>query len=458
MTEPRLLFCAPRSGGGKTTLVCALLQALKNRGAAPAAFKCGPDYIDPMFHSEIIGTPSRNLDLFFLGEEKTRYLLKENSCEAGVSVIEGVMGYYDGIAMSSRASAYELAKCTQSPAVLVLDGRGCALSLAAQIKGFARFRDDSGIKGVVLSRISPMMYPRLRETIEAECGIRVYGFLPECPEAALESRHLGLVTAAEVAGLREKMAALADLCEKYVDIDGLLELASTAPVLDAEEPQLPAKLKAPVTIAVARDRAFCFYYADSLRLLERLGARLKWFSPLEDEALPEDACGMYLGGGYPELYAEKLGNNEKMRRSIGNAIRGGMPTVAECGGFLYLHGSLEDKSGKAHPMAGVIPERAYKTDRLGRFGYVTLTAQNSGLLFEAGEEMPAHEFHYWDSTGPGADFNAKKPMSDRHWACAYQTESLWAGFPHLHFWSSPEAAKRFINACAEYGRKQNGAE
>ena len=202
MSEPRLLFCAPRSGGGKTTLVCGILQALMDRGDRPVAFKCGPDYIDPMFHSEIIGAPSRNLDLFFLGEEKTRYLLREHLRGAGVGIIEGVMGYYDGIALSEQASAYDLARATATPAVLVLDGRGSALSLAAQIRGFRDFRRDSGIRGVVLNRVSPMLYPRLKETIEAECGLRVYGFLPECPQAALESRHLGLVTAAEVDDLR----------------------------------------------------------------------------------------------------------------------------------------------------------------------------------------------------------------------------------------------------------------
>ena len=234
MSAPRLLLCAPASGGGKTTLTCALLQALVNRGANPVAFKCGPDYIDPMFHSEIIGAKSRNLDLFFLGADTTRYLLEENSRDSGLALIEGVMGYYDGIGLSADASAYDLARATRTPAVLVMDGRGRALTAAAVVRGMKDFRPDSGIAGVILNRVSPMLYPRLREAIERETGVKVYGFLPNRPDCALESRHLGLVTAAEVAGLKEKLSALAAQAEETVDIDGLLALAASAPELAAK--------------------------------------------------------------------------------------------------------------------------------------------------------------------------------------------------------------------------------
>ena len=297
MSAPRLLLCAPASGGGKTTVTCALLQALVNRGAGPVAFKCGPDYIDPMFHSEIIGAKSRNLDLFFLGRDTARYLLEKNSRGSGLALIEGVMGYYDGIGLSADASAYDLARATGTPAVLVLDGRGRALTAAAAVKGMRDFRPDSGIRGVILNRVSPMLYPRLKEAIEGETGVTVYGYLPNLPGCALESRHLGLVTAAEVAGLREKLSALAAQAEKSVDIDGLLALAASAPALNAPAPALPPPVEGRPRIAVARDKAFCFYYADGLELLEALGAELAEFSPLADEGLPEGACGLYLGGG-----------------------------------------------------------------------------------------------------------------------------------------------------------------
>ena len=368
MSTPRLLLCAPASGGGKTTVTCALLQALVNRGAGPVAFKCGPDYIDPMFHSEIIGAKSRNLDLFFLGRDTARYLLEKNSRGSGLALIEGVMGYYDGIGLSADASAYDLARATGTPAVLVLDGRGRALTAAAAVKGMRDFRPDSGIRGVVLNRVSPMLYPRLKEAIEGETGVTVYGYLPNLPGCALESRHLGLVTAAEVAGLREKLSALAAQAEKSVDIDGLLALAANAP----------------------------------------------------------------------------------MREAVRAAVAGGLPTVAECGGFLYLNRLLSDGEGRDWPMAGALPGRAANTGKLGRFGYVTLTAKKDGLLGPAGTRLPAHEFHYWDSDAPGSDFRADKPQSSRGWDCAFHTPTLYAGFPHFHFWAAPSAARNFVAAARRY--------
>ena len=455
MSAPRLLLCAPASGGGKTTLTCALLQALVNRGANPVAFKCGPDYIDPMFHSEIIGAKSRNLDLFFLGADTTRHLLEENSRGSGLALIEGVMGYYDGIGLSAEASAWDLARTTRTPAVLVLDGRGRALTAAAVVKGIRDFRPDSGIAGVVLNRVSPMLYPRLKEAIEGETGVKVYGFLPNRPDCALESRHLGLVTAAEVAGLREKLSALAVQAEETVDIDGLLALAASAPELAAKPMALPEPVEGKPRIAVARDKAFCFYYADGLALLERLGAELVEFSPLADGGLPEGTCGLYLGGGYPELYAEALADNRPMREEVRAAVLGGLPTVAECGGFLYLNQTLADGEGREWPMAGVFPGRAANTGRLGRFGYITLTAKTDGLLGPAGTKIPAHEFHYWDTDAPGSAFRAEKPQSTRGWDCAYHTPTLYAGFPHFHFCAARSAAQRFVAAAR---RCQNNQE
>ena len=449
---PRLLLCAAASGSGKTTMTCAILQALKDRGLRPTAFKCGPDYIDPMFHSEIIGVPSRNLDLFFLGEDKVRALLWENGRRGDLSLIEGVMGYYDGIALSSDASAYHLAKATAAPAVLVLDGRGRALTAAAAVKGMKDFRPDSNIRGVLLNRVSPMLYPRLKEAIEQETGVTVYGFLPPCPQSALESRHLGLVTAAEVEDLHRKLQELSALAAKHIDLTGLMALASSAPALEVSHLSLPQPVAGRPRIAVAKDKAFCFYYADSLSLLEKLGAELAPFSPLEDAALPEHTSGLYLGGGYPELYAGALSENVAMLRSVREAVTGGMPTIAECGGFLYLHRELAGEDGVFHPMAGVFDAAAENIHRLSRFGYVTLTARRGGLLGPEGFTLPAHEFHYWDSAAPGDAFRAQKPQSNRGWDCAYHTETLYAGFPHFHLWAVPEAAQRFVKACGGYVR------
>ena len=253
-----------------------------------------------------------------------------------------------------------------------------------------------------------------------------------------------------MAGLKEKLHKLAAQAEKTVNLDGLLALAASAPDLNAGPLDLPEPVEGEPVIAVARDKAFCFYYADGLELLEQLGARLVEFSPLEDQALPEGTCGLYLGGGYPELLAEQLSQNTAMLSAIRDAVANGLPTVAECGGFLYLHAMLEDTNGRDWPMAGVIPGRAWNTGKLGRFGYVTLTARADGLLCGAGDQLPAHEFHYWDSQHPGDSFRAQKPLSDRGWDCGVHTPTLYAGFPHFHFWAQPHMARNFVAAARRY--------
>ena len=437
---PRLLIAGTGSGCGKTTAVCAILQALVNRGADVGAFKCGPDYIDPMFHSQIIGAESGNIDLFFAGEELARSLFLRHAKE--LNVIEGVMGYYDGLSMESvQASSWHAARTLAAPALLVVNGQGmAALSVSAVIRGFQTLRAPGGISGVLLNRVSPMTYPKMKEVIEAECGVKVYGYLPQMPGAALESRHLGLVTAPEVEGLRQKLAALADQAEKSVELDALIALMQSAPALQGED--CAAEKLGDVRIAVARDRAFCFYYRDNLELLEALGAELVPFSPLRDETLPP-CDGLYLGGGYPELHREALSRNERMRESVRRAVTDGLPTIAECGGFMYLTGAI----GGA-PMAGALPGDCADRGRLTRFGYVTLRAEQDSLLLKAGEEIRAHEFHYWDAEDPGASLEAVKPTG-KSWRCAHVSDTLYAGFPHLYFPSRPEAAGRFIEKCLE---------
>lgn len=449
--EGRLLLCATGSGCGKTTVTCSLLQSLVDRGISPVAFKSGPDYIDPMFHSEIIGAKSRNLDLFLMGKSGVLRSLWENG-KGHLSIIEGAMGYYDGIAMSTDSSAYDLARQTMTPAVLIVDARGSALSAAALVAGFRDFRRDSGIQGVILNRISSMLYPRLKKAIEEQTGVPVFGFLPPCPEAALESRHLGLVTAAEVTDLKNKLHTLASLAEQHLNIGGLLALASNAPPIPRVE--MPEVIPVPdhPRIAVAKDRAFCFYYEDALNLLQKLGAEIVPFSPMADRSLPERISGLYIGGGYPELYGQALSQNETMRRAIRKAIGGGIPTIAECGGFLYLHSQMEDNQGIIRDMAGVLPYQAVRTPKLNQFGYVNLKVKEDGLLAGAGEVIPAHEFHYWKSEQPGEAFLAEKPQSTRHWNCGFHSPTLYAGFPHVHFCGLPQAAKRFVEQCGAYQR------
>ncbi len=448
MNSPRLLFAAPASGSGKTTLVCGLLRALKNRGQAVRSFKCGPDFIDPLFHETVVGVPSGTLDLFFGAEEQLRGLFCRHAARAEISLIEGVMGYYDGLgAAADRASSYEVAKALDAPVVLVVDGRGQSLSALATLEGFLRFRSDSRIRGVIFNRMSEGVYAALKPQVK-ELGIRPLGYVPRAPELMIESRHLGLVTPGEIEDFGQKLDALAALLERTVDMDGLLQLAAEAPALTAP-PATPVPPMPSTRIAVARDEAFCFLYQDNLDLLQDYGAELLFFSPLHDAALPAGAQGLILPGGYPELYAQALSANESMRRSILAAIQGGLPCLAECGGFLYLHRALEDMAGHAWPMVGVLDAGAYRTPRLGRFGYITLSAKADTAFLPAGESVRGHEFHYFESESCGDALRAQKPAGSRGWDCCHSRGPLLMGFPHLYYPSNPQFIERFLRACAD---------
>ena len=453
---PRLLIGASGSGCGKTTFTCGLLRALGDAGEKPVSFKCGPDYIDPMFHTEVLNVPSRNLDLFFAEENTVRYLMAKHGAQGSLAVVEGVMGYYDGLAgISAEASSWDLAGATGTPAVLLLDGRGKSVSLLAEIKGFLELEKKSHIQGVILNRISGMLYPELKTMIETKLPVRVYGYLPKMEDCSLESRHLGLVTAKEVRDLQAIIGRLANQIKKTVDLAGLMEQAGSAEDLSFQNLELPAPLKEPVQIGVAKDKAFCFYYQDNLDLLEELGAEIVPFSPLEDTRLPEGICGCMFGGGYPELYLAQLSENTTMRGDIRRAVERGMPCFAECGGFMYLHETLKGRDGKAWPMAGVIGGESYPTDKLGRFGYITLTSQKETLLGPQGQGLKGHEFHYWDSTCQGNAFHAQKPLRKRGWECVVAEKNVFAGYPHLYFYSNPQAAKNFAQACLDYKKQQS---
>ena len=448
MDSPRLLFAAPASGSGKTTIVCGLLRALKNRGKGVRAFKCGPDFIDPLFHETVVGVPSGTLDLFFSDRDQLKRLFCRHAAGAEISLIEGVMGYYDGLgAATDRASSYAVSRALDAPVVLIVDSRGQSLSALATLEGFLRFREDSRIRGVIFNRMSESVYTALKPQVEA-LGVRPLGFVPRAPEVMVESRHLGLVTPGEIEDLGQKLDALAALLEKTVDMEGLLALAAKAPALEA--PPAPPVPPLPRTkIAVARDQAFGFLYRDNLDLLTDYGAELVFFSPLHDDALPAGAQGLILPGGYPELHAQALAANEPMRRSVREAVQNGLPCLAECGGFLYLHRELEDMDGRFWPMAGVLDARAYRTSRLGRFGYITLTARADTAFLPAGETVRGHEFHYFESESCGDALRAQKPTGSRGWDCGHSRGPMLIGFPHLYYPSDPQLIERFLRACAK---------
>ena len=445
----QFLLAAPRSGSGKTTMTCALLMALKRRGCAPCAFKSGPDYIDPMFHRAVLGVESRNLDLFFSAPETVRTLYAKGAAGHGAAVCEGAMGFYDGLGgVSDRASAWHLADTLGLPVLLVVEPKGQSLTLAAELKGLDSFRTPSHIAGILLNNCTARMHALLAPMLEEETGLPVLGFLPKLPEAVIGSRHLGLYTAAEVENLQQKLALLADAAEEHIDWPRLLALC------EKEPPALPARAETPparVRIAVAQDEAFCFTYAETLEAFRDAGAEVVFFSPLRDTALPENIGGLYLPGGYPELHARELSGNTSLLREIKRKIESGLPTAAECGGFLYLGQSLTDAEGQSWPMAGVLPGEAKDAGRLVRFGYAALSADSDSMLFRAGESFPIHEFHHWDSTANGVALAAKKPVGGAEWRCGFIDEHFYAGFPHL-YWAGTPLPQRFAAAAENYRR------
>lgn len=445
----QFLLAAPRSGSGKTTMTCALLMALKRRGCAPCAFKSGPDYIDPMFHRAVLGVESRSLDLFFSAPETVRALYAKGAAGHGAAVCEGAMGFYDGLGgVSDRASAWHLADTLGLPVLLVVEPKGQSLTLAAELNGLVNFRTPSHIAGILLNNCTARMHALLAPMLEKETGLPVLGFLPKLPEAVIGSRHLGLYTAAEVENLQQKLALLADAAEEHIDWPRLLALCEKEPPALPVQPETPP---ARVRIAVAQDEAFCFTYAETLEAFRDAGAEVVFFSPLRDTALPENIGGLYLPGGYPELHARELSKNTSLLREIKQKIESGLPTAAECGGFLYLGQSLTDAEGQSWPMAGVLPGEAKDAGRLVRFGYAALSADSDSLLFRAGESFPIHEFHHWDSTANGTALAAKKPVGGAAWRCGFVNEHFYAGFPHL-YWAGTPLPQRFAAAAENYRR------
>lgn len=464
MNIKRVMIAAPKSGSGKTTVTCALLKTLKNIGCNVISYKCGPDYIDPMFHEKAIGVPAKNLDTFFTGKAKTRALFLNSAAQKDFAVLEGVMGLYDGLGgVGEEGSSYHLAKVTKTPILFVIDAKGMGRSVISLIAGFLAYDSEHLIQGIILNRISKGYYDIIKPLIEEELNIQVTGFLPEREELHIESRYLGLVMPDELNGIKEKLQAVSEMFSETVSIESIMEIAKRAGELEKAksagelegsetEVELKTGLKAAVNrpvIAVARDESFCFYYEDNIRMLEKYGAEIKYFSPLWDEKLPDVCHALLLGGGYPELYVRRLSENIKMRIAVKNAVENGMPVVAECGGFMYLHSSMTDKEGQSFDMAGIIPEACFYTGKLVRFGYVELREKKSCFLPD-GESIKGHEFHYYDSTGNGTDIVARKPVTGKEYPCIIADKMQWMGFPHLYYPSNEVFAKSFVEKAAQY--------
>lgn len=465
----RFMIAAPKSGSGKTMITCALLQLLKDSGKNVLSYKCGPDYIDPMFHKKVLGVPSKNLDTFFTDEKTTVQLFLDERADGDFAVLEGVMGLYDGLGgIYELGSSYHLAKVTQTPIILVVDAKGMGKSVLALIAGFLQYDTQHLIKGVLLNRMSKGYYDIIKTLIEKELSVKVVGYFPEQKDIGLSSRHLGLVMPDELSDIKKQLNEIADRLKKTIDMDLFMDIAEAADEIGDSESADKDKRQTlknaetmrlqdqnnTVNIAVAMDEAFCFYYEDNLKLLEKCGAKLQYFSPLHDIELPDNCDALLLGGGYPELYAKELSENISMRKSIKTAFEAGLPTVAECGGFMYLHTYIHNQNC-VFDMAGALDGECHFKGKLVRFGYIELAEKHSNFL-PPNEKIKAHEFHYYDSTDNGADCIATKPATGRSYDCVISHDNYWLGFPHLYYPSNPHFAESLVRKAYEYRRNKNG--
>lgn len=455
---PGFLIAAPKSGSGKTLITCALLKALKKRGKAVTAFKCGPDFIDPMFHKGVLGIPSKNLDTFFTDKDTTRALFADGASKGEISVGEGVMGLFDGMGgREEQGSSYDLARTLGMSVVLIIDAKGLSRSILPIVRGFMDYDTAGLIKGIILNRVGEAQFKILKELVEQELKISVYGYFPETREFEIKSRHLGLITPGEVTDfneLTEKSSAVAEQC---IDIDALEKLKTDT---DHDEAQRLGEVPkgfspeefAGLKVGIAMDDAFCFYYDDNLELLKRMGAEVIPFSPVKDASLPDGISALIFPGGYPELFAFELSTNSALTQDIQIKLADGMPVIAECGGYMYLTESIEEKSGNIYPMIDIIKTKTRYEGRSPRFGYITVK-ENSEGTFLGKNEIRGHEFHYFDSEDNGDDCIAVKPVGNKKWLCVHADSHSWMGFPHLYYYSCPEYAHNFLKAAKEYNGK-----
>ncbi|MDO4288078.1 MAG: cobyrinate a,c-diamide synthase [Eubacterium sp.] len=427
------------SNVGKTTVTMGIMAALCARHMAVVPFKTGPDYIDPMFHSFVTGRKSTNLDTWMLDEPTVRRLFYAKLQENSVGIAEGVMGLYDGHGVQSDvgSSAY-LAKTLGVPVFLIIDGRGMSKSAAAMVKGYVDFDPEVTIAGVIINKISSEShYKLLKEMIETWAGVPCVGYFPNCPDIVVNSRHLGLIPVEELEGLKAQVAKAAELAEAHIDLDKILDLSKKAeiPALDPDPFEARAGEYSDLTIAYARDKAFSFYYEDNFNALRKLGVKLIPVSPLADTALPGNIDGLYIGGGFPEVFGAELAANAAFRNSVKEALAAGLPCFAECGGLMYLTRSMEMLDGAQTEAAGFFDAVTQMTKRLQRFGYVEVLADIDG------KQIPirAHEFHHsLVEANPEIKTCYAITKGRGSWRCGYTQSRTLAGYPHIHFYSNPE--------------------
>lgn len=439
------IITGTQSGCGKTTLTLGLLAALQQKGLKVQPFKSGPDFIDPTLHRLVTGRVSRNLDPWMCGAEYTRQLFTAKMEAADISLVEGAMGMFDGGESSSAA----LAKLLQIPVVLVVDARSTAESMAAVVKGFEILDPEVRVRAVILNRVgSPRHLELLRGAIEKHCQAEIVGHLPRDVQFSIPERHLGLHMGDEDPISRESLLMLAETVSEFIDLDRLVEISK----VPAKHSQVAVTgvntSNSPVRIAVARDKAFCFYYQDNFDLLERAGAELLYFSPVDDRQLPENIQGIYLGGGYPELYLPELAANNSLLAAIREWSAKGGAIYAECGGFMYLTEGITDRAGKFHPMAAVFPVKSHMKKGRVSLGYREALLRENFLLGEAGQRVRGHEFHYSDIDPMPEHVDRIYQLNDQRME-GYAIANTLGSYLHLHFGYNHEIANYFIHFCRE---------
>ncbi len=456
---PRLIIAATQSGSGKTTITTGLIAALRRRGLDVQSYKVGPDYIDTSWHTLASGKISHNLDSWLVGEDKLKEIFVATSSGADISIIEGVMGLYDG-GRGGISSTAEIAKLLNAPVVLVIDAKSMGTSAAAIALGFREFDRTINFAGVILNRLGSESHRKMIVDALNQIGIKCFGGLRRNDEFILPERHLGLVPTTEnnSAGVIEKISAAV---ESQVDVDELIRLGrrekgkgkSLIPTSPFSHFPFPL-----VKIAVARDAAFSFYYGESLRELEKLGAEIIFFSPLDDETLPEGISGMIIGGGFPEMFAARLEQNKKLHAQIFDAARIGLPIFAECGGFMYLMNRLINFDGKSFEMCGVLDGSATMTNKLQTVGYVEAEILSDCILGKAGDKIRAHEFHFSTELGTSGDkiFKCKRMRTGKEYFAGASKKNVVASYLHIHFAGCPDVAKNFVDACKKFGGVLNG--
>lgn len=455
MDVPRLMIAGTQSGSGKTTLSTAVMAALAARGMVVQPFKVGPDYIDPGYHTAATGRASRNLDAWFLGESGVREVFRRASAGVGLCLIEGVMGLYDGRGAGDEGSSAHVARILDCPVVLVLDARSMARSAAAVILGFKNMDRRIKLAGVILNRVgSQRHFELLRDAIEEVCGIPVLGGVMFRPGAGVPERHLGLLPATEKGKLAEHLANLAHGVAGQLDLDLLLRVAAGAPGLPGGEPQIFPRHPAPplVRLGLIQDEAFSFYYRDGLDLLEALGAELVPCSALGDDHLPPGLDGLYIGGGFPEMYLPELSANRPFIDSVLSLARCGAPIYAECGGLIYLSRAAGDLEGREYPLVGLVPGHCRMEKRRVALGYVEARALADNILVPAGTMLRGHEFHYSSlelEGGMARAYLLTKAGRAGH-PDGYVRGNLLASYLHLHLAGHPGAARGLINSCLRY--------